>query len=102
MNESPSNLSAESLDLLPYQRAIVDHLKRVDPDVWKWFSKSASDPKLIEETRFELLKSTYRVDRDSQTELYETAGKVANVLGIDAPLTVYQAQNPSGLNASLA
>jgi hypothetical protein len=46
------------LELLPYQILIVEFLKRHDPDVW------------TKEWKFELLKSTDRIDRDSQPELY--------------------------------
>ena len=49
-----------------------------------------------------MLKSTYRVDRESQSPLYDAAAIVAQKLGIDAAVTIYQAQNPLGLNASLA
>jgi hypothetical protein len=55
-----------------------------------------------EAVRFELLKSTYRVDRAESSKLYETADDVAGRLSLDVPITIYQAQNPSGLNASLA
>ena len=64
--------------------------------------KSATDPKAAEDIRLELLKSTYRVDRGTQSTLYDAAEEVASCLGISAPITIYQAQNPHGLNASLA
>jgi hypothetical protein len=85
-----------------YHVAIVEFLKRTDPKVWNWFAQSTADPKATEEVRFELLKSTYRIDRDAQPELYRTAADVAKGLGVDSPITIYQAQNPQGLNASLA
>jgi hypothetical protein len=94
--------SAAALGWLPYHRSIVEHLRRVDPHVWNWFGKTTSDPKAAEEVRFELLKSTYRIERESQPGLYETAGRVMQKLGIEAPVTIYQAQHPEGLNASLA
>jgi hypothetical protein len=98
------NLAApdEPLNWLPYQRAIVGHLKQVDPHVWNWFSKAAHDPSALAEVRFDLLKSTYRVDRESQPTFYEVADRVSRSLGIDAPITIYQAHDPAGLNASLA
>ena len=49
-----------------------------------------------------MLKSTYRVERQAQPEIYAQAEDVARRLGLDVPLTIYQAQNPQGLNASLA
>jgi hypothetical protein len=101
MGESATS-SPQPLDWLPYHRAIIDYLKEVDRYVWDWFSKSVVDPKSADEVRFDLLKSTYRIDRESQTSLYETAADVARRLGIEARVSIYQAQNPMGLNASLA
>jgi len=91
-----------SLQVLPYHSALRDFLKRVDGDVWKWFAERRLSPKYAEDVRFELLKSTYRIERDSQRSLYDQAEEVARQLGIAAPMTIYQAQNPLGLNASLA
>ncbi len=52
--------------------------------------------------RFDLLKSTYRIDRETQPQLYTTAERAASVLNLDVPITIYQAQNPDSSNASLA
>lgn len=90
------------LELLPYQRQIVVFLKENDPSVWSWFSSSRQRANHGEEMKFELLKSTYRVDRDSQPDLYATAADVAQALGLTAPITIYQAQDPAASNASLA
>jgi len=87
---------------LPYHRALPDFLKRHDARLWEWFRNTARDTRAAEEAKFELLKSTYRLERTAHPELYELAGQVAGELGIDAPLTLYQAQNPQSLNASLA
>jgi len=102
MTESLPNSQAPPLELLPYQPRLVAFLKRHDPDVWNWFASSRQRASHADELRFDLLKSTYRIDRDSQPELYETAGSVASKLGLSAPITIYQAQDPAGLNASLA
>jgi hypothetical protein len=89
-------------DVLPYHAAIRDFLKRSDGELWQWFVSRRMLPKAADEVRFELLKSAYRVDREAQPPLYQAADEVARCLGIGAPLTIYQAQNPAGLNASLA
>jgi hypothetical protein len=102
MTESLPNSQAPPLELLPYQPHLVAFLKRHDPDVWNWFASSRQRASHADELRFDLLKSTYRIDRDSQPELYETARSVASKLGLSAPITIYQAQDPAGLNASLA
>lgn len=96
------NPTPAGLQVLPYHSALREFLKLVDRDLWKWFAERRLAPKYAEDVRFELLKSTYRIERDSQQPLYEQAAQVARLLGIEAPITIYQAQNPHGLNASLA
>lgn len=87
---------------LSYHRDLCDYLRREEPDVWQWCASHKSRDEQAEAVRFELLKSTYRVDRDQHPAVYATADEVVRALGLDVPLTIYQAQNPQGLNASLA
>jgi hypothetical protein len=91
-----------ALQPLPYHIAVRDFLKGSDADLWAWFAGQRRSPKFAEDVRFELLKSAYRIERDAQPALYGAAEQVAGQLGIAAPLTIYQAQNPRGLNAELA
>lgn len=102
MSESLPTNQIPLLELLPYQLRLVEFLKQHDPDIWNWFASSKRRAGDTDELKFDLLKSTYRVDRESQTELYETADRVALQLGLSVPITIYQAQDPAGLNASLA
>jgi hypothetical protein len=101
MTDSLPDARKLELELLPYQARLVQFLKRHDPDVWSWFASSRRRAGQAEEVRFDLLKSTYRIDRESQPQLYAAADSVAHELGLAAPITIYQAQNPAGLNASL-
>ncbi|MCE9545001.1 MAG: M48 family metalloprotease [Planctomycetia bacterium] len=87
---------------LPYQEAIRDFLKAEEPEVWKWYASHKTQDAQADAVRFDLLKSTYRIDRDSQPALYTAAEDVAAQLSLDVPITIYQAQNPQGLNAALA
>jgi hypothetical protein len=98
----PALTALPPLELLPYQTRICDFLKRHDRDVWYWFAAGRKRATDAEELKFDLLKSTYRVDRDSQPDLYRMAEEVAQLLGLSFPITIYQAQDPAGLNASLA
>ncbi len=88
--------------LLPYHTGIRDHLKREERDVWQWYASHRVRAEQAEALQFELLKATYRLKPDSEARLYEAAGSVAAELQVDAPLTLYQAQSPEGLNASIA
>ena len=81
--------SAEIIDIfskvkpLTYHTAIRDFLRDSDRDVWKWLSSHHASPKHAEDVRFELLKSTYRIERDSQPELYQSAEEDGEVLAKD-------------------
>ncbi len=94
--------ATRELKPLPYHEAMRDYLKAEETDVWRWYSSNKVRCEQAEAVRFELLKSTYRVEREAQGETYAAAEDVARKLGLDVPLTIYQAQNPQGLNASLA
>ncbi len=87
---------------LPYHVAIRDYLKTEERQIWDWYASKRVRAEQNEAIRFDLLKSTYRMDRDAQPALYELAEEVAQFLGLDVPVTIYQAQNPQGMNASLA
>ena len=94
---------AKSLDLqpLPYLVAIRDYLQTEEKNLWDWFSKTKTQDEHAEAVRFDLLKTTYRIDDESDPEFYQQARHVAKQLKLDVPITLYQAHNPIGLNASI-
>ena len=102
MSDLVKIIATRELKPLPYHEAMRDYLREEEPDVWHWYSSNKVRYEQAEAVRFELLKSTYRVEREAQPETYAAAEDVARKLGLDVPLTIYQAQNPQGLNASLA
>lgn len=102
MSDVVDNIATWGLGPLPYHEAMRDYLQAEEPDVWHWYASNRVRDEQAEAVRFELLKSTYRVERETQPEIYATAEDVARKLGLDIPVTLYQSQNPEGLNASLA
>jgi len=92
----------QPLGPLPYHLQIRDFLKREEAEIWNFYRSTKFREEQAEAVRFELLKATYRVDRPSQPQWYNAAEEAAAKLGLDVPLTIYQAQNPEGMNASLA
>ena len=102
MTETQESIAARKLKPLPYHERIRDYLKAEEPQVWNWYASHRVRNDQADAVRFELLKSTYRVERETQSELYAAAEQVADKLSLPVPITIYQAQNPAGLNASLA
>src|SRR5262249_52715711 len=76
--------------------------KREEPDLWRWFSSNKVRQEHCDAVRLDLLKSTYRLEKASQPELYAHARDVSAKLALDVPLTFYQATKASELNAALA
>lgn len=86
---------------LPYHHAIRDHFKHSEPKMWEWFSQTKTQSNHAENVKFDLLKSTYRIDRETNESLYRIADEILMTLGIEVPITFYQAQRSDGLNASI-
>jgi len=87
---------------LPYQRELLAFVQKHERDLWDWFSSNRVRREHAENVRIDLLKSTYRLDRATHESLYKTADDVVRLLGVAAPITLYQAQDIFGPNASLA
>lgn len=94
--------SAIRLEPLAYHRAIVSYLKEEDPRVWSWFESNRLEAAYAENVRLSLLKTSYRLDPEEAPGLYEAGAEVQRRLGIEAPLTFYQSQDGSSMNAALA
>lgn len=99
MNDSPL------LAPLPYHREIRDYLKTHERELWNWHASARAQENYAEELRLHLLKSTYRLTRESHADLYALADAAARGLGLSIPVTLYQAQRAvletSGANAAL-
>src|SRR5688572_10714555 len=78
-----------------------DYLKSLERELWNWFASARAKADYTESLRMELLKSTYRLDVGSYPELYQSVHEAKLRLQLDIPVTLYQAQNNSQLNAAL-
>jgi Zn-dependent protease with chaperone function len=87
---------------LPYQSAILDYLKSEEAELWNWFSSNQVRAEHADAVRLDLLKSTYRIEPATQPQLYGVVDGVLDKLGLQIPVTFYQAQSGGGLNAALA
>ena len=95
--------ATQRLGPLAYQRAAVEYLRSEEPAVWEWFSSNRFREKHAEQVRLDILKATYRLEREGHRDLYAIADEVRGALGLAIPLTVYQAPAAEGgMNAFLA
>lgn len=89
--------------LLPsYLREITKYLEKDESELWNWFASAKVKSDHADDVRLNLLKSTYRLDEETEPELYAAASRITDVLKINTPVTLYQAQQTQDLNASLA
>ena len=72
-----------------------------EPDLWNWFASAQAKAEFTEHLRLHLLKSTYRLDPESHPELYQLTEAAKSSLHLDIPVTLYQAQGDTSLNAVL-
>ena len=86
---------------LPYHVQLRDLLRSEERPLWDWYSSDRQAQGYADAVRFELLKTTYRMDPASHAELYAAAARVQAQLGLSLPLAFYQAQEAGGLNAGL-
>ncbi len=89
-----------ALEPLPYHREVVRYLREQEADVWRWARSAQAQSEHAEAVRAELLKQTYRLDEAAHPDLHRAARTAAGRLGLQVPLTLYQA-NEGPMNAAL-
>jgi len=86
---------------LQYHKNLSALLEKNEVELWKWFSGDSFTSEAYEAQRLYLLKNSYRLEDEAHAELYAQARAVANRLGLDLPVTLYQAMNTDLRNAGL-
>lgn len=88
-----------ALEPLMYHRDVIIHLQREERHAWEW---SASDvlTQEVSEIREAMLRDTYRLEQLGHPLVFEACHTAMARLGIEAPFTLYQA-NDGSMNASL-
>ena len=89
------------LEPLAYHVEVRDYLKSHERELWDWFSSAQAQANDTETLRMDLLKSTYRLDRETHPGLHQHLDDAKARLQLDIPVTLYQAQNNPQLNAAL-
>ncbi len=91
----------QTLEPLPYHVELRDYLKSQERDLWNWFASARAQADYTESLRMALLKSTYRLDPQGHPEIYAGVEEVKSRLGLEIPITLYQAQTSPQPNAAL-
>ncbi len=94
--------SAQARDLLPlkYHRDLVEYLKQSEPHVWEWASSTSAASQQSDDVRDAMLRQTYRLEPDSHPAVFAACAAAMEKLGIEAPVTIYQAADGT-MNAAL-
>lgn len=89
------------LQPLPYHRLLCDYLKTRETELWRWFASAESEADYAKQVRMELLKHTYRLEREPHKDIYLLLDEVKAAFKIDdLQVTIYQSQG-SDNNAAL-
>ena len=88
-----------TLEPLAYQHDVVAYLQREEPHTWGW-SASGGLKQEVDEIRDSMLRDTYRLEQAGHATVFEACKTAMERLGIEAPFTLYQA-NDGSMNASL-
>jgi hypothetical protein len=88
------------LEPLAYHRAIVEYLRKREPEIWNWAASQTTLEEHVRDMRTLLLRETYRLDSASHPAVHEEIAAVRRALEIDAPVTLYQAADGT-MNAAL-
>ncbi|MDP6047772.1 MAG: M48 family metalloprotease [Phycisphaerae bacterium] len=95
------DLHTQELLPLPYHQAMLQYIQTREHALWDWFASTRVLEDRTDSARLDLLKSTYRIDRETNPSVYEQADKALAALGLNSPVTLYQSQNTTGANAAL-
>jgi hypothetical protein len=96
----PQQTSLPALQPLPYHQEVVRFLREHEPEVWHWALSAQAQHEHADAVRAQLLKQTYRLDEAAHPELHRAGRTAAARLGLQVPLTFYQAAE-GPLNAML-
>ena len=86
-----------------YHAALREYFTSVEPELWNWFAgtQTQTDQDAADQTELEILKSAYRIEDYEGLTLASDAVIVAGRLGLNCPVTCYQALNTEQNNATI-
>ena len=87
-------------DTLIYHQLITDFFRRQE-STWRFFASHTQKEEQLTAFRTNLLKNTYKFDPAAETSLYEKLALAKERLGLQLPVTLYQALHTEETNASI-
>ncbi len=92
--------AADKLIPLEYHENLVAYLKQEERAAWEWSQSDDVRRQQADEMRDAMLRQTYRMEAESHPEVYSACRVAMEKLGIEAPVTLYQAADGM-MNAAL-
>ena len=86
---------------LSYHRKVRDYIRKNEAKVWEFFSDEATRKSEVEKFKMALLKNTYRLEAETNPNVYEALEKAKKGLDFDYPTTIYQDEAAQELNAGI-
>lgn len=86
----------------PYHLSIGHLLERRHPKLWAKFESREMRAAAAEEMGLELARRAEPIGLLARPELYEACGEISGAMGLEAPITLYQADAPSGVKRNAA
>lgn len=88
-----------ALDPLPYHLDLIAFLRAEEAHAWDWSASAATEQERAE-LRETMLRNSYRLEPAGHPLVFEACDRAMARLGIEAPVTLYQASDGT-MNASL-
>ncbi|MBS1565864.1 MAG: hypothetical protein JST39_15860 [Bacteroidetes bacterium] len=85
---------------LVYHQQITEFF-RAQPAVWSFFAGQLQKEEQLQELKADLLKNTYKFDPTAEAPLYEKLALACERLGLDLPVTLYQALHSDETSAAI-
>ncbi|MCI4666417.1 MAG: hypothetical protein MRY74_17045 [Neomegalonema sp.] len=85
----------------PYHRTLANFLSRREPELWKWMESDETASAAADDLRLELKRRAFALDREKNQTAYSAADEIAEAMGVDAPVILYQAEDGLRRNAAL-
>ncbi|MBS2031370.1 MAG: hydrolase [Deltaproteobacteria bacterium] len=84
-----------------YLIRLRNHLRERESGRWQWFASDGFAAEQADAVRLSLLQSSYRMEPAAHPGLYAAAQRAQEALGLNLPVTFYQAHEGVGMNAGL-